>query len=135
MRNVQRTAKIAAIAAILIWIASPLAGAEKTGFLKGKVYWQDEPGISLTNKFTTAEKDFMKLKTGDFYFTGYAYQSHHSMHIGPDWISSEPFRLLIRANEIKLDRSSKWKKKGSIRYSSEDETGLVGIIFLHRIVI
>jgi len=134
MRSIKRTAKIAAIAAILIWFTSPLTGEEKASFLKGKVYLYDEPRISLSNKCITAEKDFIKHKTGDVYLTGYAYQSRHSMHIGPDWKFSEPFRVLIRANEIELDRSSKRKKKGTIRYTSEDETGPVGIIFLHRIV-
>jgi HEAT repeat protein len=87
--------------------------------------------VPLAKKFVTAEKE---LKKGDIYFTGYSYESRHSLHMDTDWTSSEPFRVNVKDDEIKLDRPSKRKKKGRICYNSEDESGPVGILFLHRIV-
>ncbi len=131
MRSMKRIVIIAVMAALLIWLTSPFSGAEKASFLKGKVYWQDQAGISLAKKFASAEKEFKK---GDIYFTGYIYESRHRMHIESNWTASDLFRVRVKDDEIKLDRPSKRKRKGRICYDSEDECGPVGVLFLHRIV-
>jgi len=134
MRRIQRTARLAAAAALLVWLTTPLVGAEKDSFLRGKVYWQDQAGIPLAKKFAEAEKAFKNLEKEDFYFTGYAYESRYRMHIDTAWRSSEPFWVGAKNNEIMLDRASRRKKRERISYNSVDESGPIGIFILHRIV-
>ena len=117
--------------ALLVWLTSTLVGAEKDSFLKGKVHWQDQSGIPLAKKIADVQKE---VKEGDIYFTGYVYESRHSMHIDADWSSSEPFRVRVKDNDIRLDRDSSRKRRGRISYNSVDESGPAGILFLHRVV-
>ena len=114
MNNLKRTTQIIAVAVLLAWLTIPSAGTEKTVFLKGKVYWQDEIGVSLAKKCAAAEKAFTNLKSGDVFFIGYAFESRHRMDIDTDWASSEPFWVTVRNDEIKLDRASQKKRRWRI---------------------
>ena len=132
MKNLRKGAGTAVIAAILIWVASPLAAQEAPEFLKGNVHLLDKTKLSLAKKFTAAEKEFKKSKKGDTYFTGYVFLSRHDINMGGESYRTGPYRVTVKNNDIKMRRVSKRGRSGE-SFSTEEGGEPAGLLFLHRI--
>lgn len=132
MKSIRKTLGTAVIAALLIWIASPLVAEEVPDFLKGNVHLLDKAKLSMAKKFATAEKEFKKSKRGDTYFTGYVFLSRHDIHMGGDRDRTGPYSVTVKDNDIKMRRISKRGKSGE-SFSTEEGGEPAGLLFLHRI--
>jgi hypothetical protein len=115
-------------------IASSFFGQEVPGFLKGKVHLVDKANLSLAQKFEAAEKEFKKLETGKAYFTGYSFLSRHEFHTDGNCRSSEPYKVKVENNEIKLRRNSTWREKAGKENEKQGKREQVGILFLEKLV-
>ncbi|UCC41745.1 MAG: HEAT repeat domain-containing protein [Candidatus Aminicenantes bacterium] len=124
---------MAVTVAVLVWFASPVFGQEIPGFLKGKVHRLDQTNLSLAQKFASAEKEFKKAEKGDAYFTGYVFLCRHEIHMDERWAPSEPYRVGVKDNKIKVVRTSKWGKKHGRSMSSKEGSAPAGLFILHRI--
>jgi hypothetical protein len=107
----------------LIWAT---AAAQGPAFLKGRVTVMEEDG-NLKARMETAGKIFLREGTGDYYMTGYVFQSRLQL----DYRSRNdgPFDILIRDDRIKID----WGRGNHVESSSTDkENEPAGLLFLHN---
>lgn len=132
MKKTEKSLRIAVLAALIIWTMSPLFGDNPESFLKGNVHYLDKENLTIAKKIALAEKELKKSKTGDAYFTGYTFLSRHEIHMDVKWYSSEPYRVTTRNNDIKLRRTSKWRKQGE-KIHTEKGSAPVGILLLYKV--
>ena len=105
-------------------------GNASEDFLKGKVNYIDGPGMSLTKGFTQASEIFNKADKGDSFFTGYIFQSRHTIHWGDIKGKPASFNVLVKGDKIKMKRPSLTHRGTS--FNTEEGGEPAGLIFLRR---
>jgi hypothetical protein len=130
MKNSNKFLLAAGLMFILLWVASSGLGEEAAKALKGKVYSLEKPNLNLSQRFDWAWKEFKSMKKGEYYLTGYSFESRHKVNIHGDcYKSTDSHRVKLKEDEIVIDR------KGEVRkhFSMDEGTEVVGLIFLHKI--
>jgi len=130
MKKMSKRLGMATMAAIFLIAGLALSGYASEDFLKGKVNYIDRPGMSLIKGFTQAAEMFNTTGKGDSFFTGYIFQSRHTIHWGN--IKGEPasFNVLVKDDKIKMKKPSLTHEGTS--FNTEEGGEPAGLIFLRR---
>jgi len=130
MKNINKWLLAAGLVFILLWVASSGLGEEAAKALKGKIYYLEKPDLSLSQRFDWAWKEFQSLKKGEYYLTGYSFESRKKVNIYSDCYKlTDSYRIKLKEDEIVINR----KGKAGKHFSTDEGTEIVGIIFLHKI--
>jgi len=118
---------------LVVLLVVPVLGASQSKSLKGKVFYMDQEGPSLSKKMELAEKKFQKEEKGQVYFTGYAFQSRYEINMNGDYDLKSPYEVSRDHDEIRIRRRS--GREGFSMNSNEagDEGEMIGLLIMHQI--
>jgi len=130
MKNLKKAFAALGLISLLFWSFSSLYGEEAVKALKGKVYYLDKLNLSLTQRFDWAWKEFQSLRKGEYYLTGYSFESRQEVNIHGDcYKMTDSYRVKLREGEIVINRKGETGK----HFSTDEGTEPVGILFLHKV--
>jgi len=99
---------------------------------EGTIRSLDKGNLSLGKRLEWAQKEFKKLKKGEFYFTGYQFISRDKIHMGGDWDADEPIKVTVKGEKIKV-RMRSIRTECEESYESERGSTPAGLVFLHKV--
>lgn len=129
MKNTNKCLLVTGLIFILLWVASSVRGEEAAKALNGKVYYLEKLNLSLSQKFEWAREEFKSLREGEYYLTGYSFESRQEVNIHGCNELTDSYRVKLREGEIVISRKGEIGK----HFSTDEGTEPVGILFLHKI--
>jgi len=133
-KKMNKSILVVGLISVLTWAVSFAYGENPAKSLKGKVYFQDQPDLSLAKRLELARKEFQSMKKGEQYLTGYSFEGRHRVHIDRDHHHSiDSYRVKLKNNEICISRATQEKEKTREHLDIENGPEPLGIIFLNKI--
>jgi len=130
MKNTNKFLLTAGLIFILFWVASLGYGEEATKVLKGKVYYLEKQNLPISQGLEWAWEEFKALKKGEYYLSGYSFESRKEVNIHGDCYKfSNSFHVRPKGSEITVSRQGETRK----HFRMDEGTEPVGIIFLHKV--
>ena len=122
----------AAIISLLLLTASASQGMGPEEFLQGKVTTLEGQGKSIAQQFRMAEDEFKKrgMKDGEYFFSGYIFQSRHNIEWSDDRGQTGSFTVGVSGGKIRVKRPSRIRGDS---YSTEEGGEPAGILYLQRV--
>jgi len=130
MKNLNKKKGIGILASVFLLVSLTSAGYASEDYLKGKVFSIQAAEISLTKAFQKASEMFNKEGKGDLFFTGYIFQSRHSIQWGDMKGKSGSFKVMVKGDDIKIKRPALLHQRTS--FNTEEGGELVGVVFLRK---
>lgn len=115
---------------ILLFSAMDARAGGSDDFLTGAVLRPDVSGLPLAQRLATAERTFLKSGEGELFFSGYIFQSRHSIEWGDSRGGSGTYDVTVSGDSIKIRRPS---SSGESRNMKSGEGGEpAGILVLQK---
>ncbi|MCJ7679127.1 MAG: HEAT repeat domain-containing protein [Candidatus Aminicenantes bacterium] len=123
--------QLAVLTGCLVFLC--VTGAWSSGsdeFLTGNVFKPDVSGLSLNKRMADAESAFQKNGKGDLFFSGYVFQSRHTIEWGNSHGQSGTYTVSVSGDSIKMKHPS---RQGENRSMSSEEGGEpAGLLVLQK---